>query len=75
MGEIKIIHFLGYCGLKVFAMLDTQSLCHAAATCSLFNKCATDPLCYADVDLTSVAPKVNNTVVSTMIQRAGRNLQ
>ncbi|XP_020241549.1 F-box protein At4g02733-like isoform X2 [Asparagus officinalis] len=61
--------------VKVFSMLDTQSLCHAAAACSLFNKCATDPLCYADIDLTAIVPKVNNTVVSTMIQRAGRNLQ
>lgn len=67
--------FMDYGGLKVFAMLDTESLCHAAATCSLFNKCAADPLCYADIDLTAVMPKVNNTVVSTMIQRAGRNLQ
>ncbi|XP_039120761.1 F-box protein At4g02760-like [Dioscorea cayenensis subsp. rotundata] len=61
--------------VKVFSMLDTRSLCHAAATCSMFNKCAVDPLCYANIDLTAVVPKVNNTVVSTMIQRAGRNLQ
>ncbi|KAK1314165.1 F-box protein [Acorus calamus] len=61
--------------IKVFSMLDTQSLCHAAATCSMFNKCAADPLCYANIDLTSAVPKVNNTVVGTMIQRAGKNLQ
>lgn len=41
----------------------------------MFNKCATDPLCYANIDLTAIVPKVNNTVVSTMIQRAGKNLQ
>ncbi|XP_021898059.1 F-box protein At4g02760-like [Carica papaya] len=61
--------------IKVFSMLDTQSLCYAAATCSMFNKCATDPLCYANIDLTTVVPKVNNAVVSTMIQRAGKALK
>ncbi|KAH7517225.1 hypothetical protein FEM48_Zijuj09G0040400 [Ziziphus jujuba var. spinosa] len=61
--------------IKVFSMLDTQSLCHAAATCSMFNKCAMDPSCYACIDLTTVVPKVNNAVVSTMIHRAGKALQ
>ncbi|GKU86575.1 hypothetical protein SLEP1_g1087 [Rubroshorea leprosula] len=61
--------------IKVFSMLDTQSLCYASATCSLFNKCAMDPSCYANIDLTTVVPKVNNAVVSTMIQRAGKALQ
>ncbi|CAL2280842.1 unnamed protein product [Prunus armeniaca] len=61
--------------IKVFSMLDTQSLCYAAATCSMFNKCAMDPSCYANIDLTTVVPKVNNAVVSTMIQRAGKALQ
>ena len=56
-------------------MLDTQSLCYASATCSLFNKCAKDPLCYANLDLTTLVPKVNNSVVSTMIQRAGNALR
>ncbi|KAM5563723.1 F-box protein SKIP17 [Rosa sericea] len=61
--------------IKVFSMLDTQSLCYAAATCSMFNKCAMDPSCYANIDLTTVVPKVNNAVVSTMIHRAGKALQ
>ncbi|TYG45021.1 hypothetical protein ES288_D11G141900v1 [Gossypium darwinii] len=61
--------------IKVFSMLDSQSLCYAAATCSMFNKCAMDPLCYANIDLTTVVPKVNNAVVSTMIQRAGKSLR
>ncbi|KAH7577554.1 hypothetical protein ACOSQ2_001516 [Xanthoceras sorbifolium] len=61
--------------IKVFSMLDTQSLCYAAATCSMFNKCAMDPLCYANIDLRTVVPKVNNAVVSTVIQRAGKSLQ
>ncbi|XP_038708582.1 F-box protein SKIP17-like, partial [Tripterygium wilfordii] len=61
--------------IKVFSMLDTQSLCFASASCSMFNKCALDPLCYANIDLTTVVPKVNNAVVSIMIQRAGRVLE
>ncbi|KAL3531335.1 hypothetical protein ACH5RR_010657 [Cinchona calisaya] len=61
--------------IKVFSLLDTQSVCFAAATCSFFRKCSVDPTCYANIDLTSVIPKVNNAVVSTMIQRAGRSLQ
>ncbi|RDY11205.1 F-box protein, partial [Mucuna pruriens] len=61
--------------IKVFSMLDTQSLCYALATCSFFNKCAKDPLCYAHLDLTAIVPKINNSVVSTMIQRAGKALR
>ncbi|KAL0921676.1 hypothetical protein M5K25_008773 [Dendrobium thyrsiflorum] len=61
--------------VKVFSILDTRSLCYAAAACSMFSKCAGDPLCYCNIDLTAKDPKVNNTVVSTMIQRAGKNLQ
>jgi len=56
-------------------MLDTQSLCYASATCSMFSKCAKDPLCYANLDLTTLVPKVNNAVVATMIQRAGKALR
>lgn len=56
-------------------MLDTQSVCYAAAACSLFRKCAADPLCYASIDLITLIPKVNNLVVSTMIQRAGKALR
>ncbi|KAG6438313.1 hypothetical protein SASPL_103250 [Salvia splendens] len=61
--------------IKVFSLLDTQSVCHAAATCSFFNKCAADPLCYANINLTTTVPRVNNVVVSTMIQRAGKVLR
>lgn len=61
--------------VQVFALLDTQSLCYAAAACSFFHRCAADPVCYTHVDLATVTPKVNNTVVSTMIQRAGKSLQ
>ncbi|PSS06403.1 F-box protein [Actinidia chinensis var. chinensis] len=61
--------------IKVFSMLDTQSICYAAATYTFFRKCASDPLCYANIDLTAVVPRVNNGVVSTMIQRAGKVLQ
>ncbi|KAM7527193.1 hypothetical protein LguiB_030603 [Lonicera macranthoides] len=61
--------------IKVFSMLDTQSVCYVAAACSLFRKCASDPLCYANIDLTTEVPKVNNVVVSTVIHRAGKVLQ
>ncbi|PWA37154.1 F-box domain, cyclin-like protein [Artemisia annua] len=61
--------------VKVFSMIDTQSVFNAAATCSYFNKCAMDPLCYADIDLVTLVPKVNDAAVSTMIQRAGNALQ
>ncbi|KAE8680406.1 transducin family protein [Hibiscus syriacus] len=61
--------------IKVFSMLDSQSLCYATATCWMFNKCAMDPLCYENIDLTTVVPKVNNVVVSTMIQRAGKSFR
>ena len=60
---------------QVFSMIDKQSVCYVAATCSFFNKCAMDPLCYADIDLVTLVPKVNDAVVSTMIRRAGNALQ
>lgn len=56
-------------------MLDTQSLCYVSAACSFFSKCAKDPLCYQNIDLTTLVPKVNNAVVATMIQRAGKALR
>ena len=56
-------------------MIHKQSVCSAAATCSFFNKCAMDPLCYADIDLVTLVPKVNDATVSKMIQRAGNALQ
>nr|XP_043609415.1 F-box protein At4g02760-like [Erigeron canadensis] len=61
--------------IKVFSMLDTQSVCYVAATCTFFQKCAMDPLCFADIDLATLVPKVNNAVVSTMIHRAGSALR
>lgn len=56
-------------------MLDTQSLCFVSAACSFFSKCAKDPLCYENLDLRTLVPKVNNAVVATMIQRAGKALR
>ncbi|CAM8923152.1 unnamed protein product [Rhodiola kirilowii] len=61
--------------IKVFGLLDTQTLCYAAATCSMFHKCAMDPLCYANINLLTRTPKVNNAVVSKLVQRAGKVLQ
>ena len=49
-------------------MLDTQSLCYTAATCTMFHKSAMDFLCYATIDLTTIVPKVNNAAVFTMTQ-------
>ncbi|KAJ4802258.1 F-box/RNI-like superfamily protein [Rhynchospora pubera] len=60
--------------INVFSRLDTQSLCFAAAACMLFRRCASDPSCYANIDLTSCADLVTDPVVSTMIQRAGKHL-
>lgn len=50
-------------------------MCYVAATCSFFHSCAMDPLCFADIDLATLVPKVNNAVVSTMINRAGGYLR
>ena len=61
--------------VQVFSMLDTQSLCYNAATCTMFHKCAMDPLCYATIDLTIIVPKVNNAAVFTMTQWAGKVLR
>ncbi|KAM7255791.1 hypothetical protein ACFE04_011532 [Oxalis oulophora] len=61
--------------IKVFSMLDSQSLCYAGAACSMFYNCAMDSSCYSNIDLTTVVPKVNNAVVYTMIQRAGKALR
>ncbi|GMH02689.1 hypothetical protein Nepgr_004528 [Nepenthes gracilis] len=61
--------------VKVFSILDTRSLCNVAATCRMFHRCAEDPLCYADIDLRTITPKVNNAIVSTMVQRAGQVLR
>lgn len=52
---MSLFHYFSLGGdVQVFSMLDTQSLCYAAATCALFNKCAMDSSCYANIDLTTV---------------------
>ncbi|KAJ3672981.1 hypothetical protein LUZ60_006355 [Juncus effusus] len=61
--------------VKVLSFLDTTSLCYASATCTAFSKCASDPVCYANIDLTRNWTKVDDYVVSKMIQRAGKNLK
>ncbi|KAL7590455.1 hypothetical protein Lser_V15G37787 [Lactuca serriola] len=68
--------------IKVFSMLDTQSLFCAGATCSIFKMCAIDPLSYININLGTlipkIKPKINNNkdaMVSTMIQRVGSALQ
>ncbi|KAK1373031.1 F-box protein SKIP17 [Heracleum sosnowskyi] len=61
--------------VNVFFWLDTRSVCYTAATCNFFRRCTTDPLCYARINLLTAVPKVDNLVVSTMIQRAGKALR
>ncbi|KAL4572049.1 hypothetical protein LXL04_018818 [Taraxacum kok-saghyz] len=69
--------------IKVFSMLDTPSVWSAAATCLFFQKCAKDPLCYTNIDLAALVPKMRpkiivpkiNARVSTIIERAGNALQ
>ncbi|CAI9297259.1 unnamed protein product [Lactuca saligna] len=68
--------------IKVFSMLDTQSLFCAGATCSFFKMCTIDPLSYININLGTlipkIKPKINNNkdaMVSTMIQRVGSALQ
>ena len=64
-------------------MLDTPSVWSAAATCLFFQKCAKDPLCYTNIDLAALVPKMRpkiivpkiNARVSTMIEQAGNALQ
>ncbi|KFK30881.1 hypothetical protein AALP_AA6G037900 [Arabis alpina] len=61
--------------IKVFSMLDTKSLMQASASCTMFNKCAMDRLCYSNIDLTTSAKHADNGVVCTMIHRAGKELR
>nr|KAJ0197001.1 hypothetical protein LSAT_V11C700345130 [Lactuca sativa] len=69
--------------IKVFSMLDTRSVFCAAATCSFFQKCAIDPLCYINIELGTLEskikpnkdPKTKDAMVSTIIQRAGSAIQ
>ncbi|XP_023636930.1 F-box protein At4g02760 isoform X2 [Capsella rubella] len=61
--------------IKVFSMLDTKSLIQASACCTMFNKCATDRVCYSHIDLTTAAKHVDNGVVCIMIHRAGKELR
>ncbi|KAL1351510.1 hypothetical protein HN51_015430 [Arachis hypogaea] len=61
--------------MKVFSLVDTSSLCHAAATCKLFRNWAKDPFCYSHIDLRTPVPKVNDALVATIIHRAGKALR
>ncbi|KAL9285492.1 F-box protein SKIP17 [Arabidopsis thaliana] len=61
--------------IKVFSMLDTKSMMQAAVCCTMFNKCAMDRLCYSHIDLTTSARYADKGVVSTMINRAGKELR
>ncbi|KAJ0250152.1 hypothetical protein HA466_0143380 [Hirschfeldia incana] len=59
--------------IKIFLMLDKKSLMQAMACCTLFHKCAMDPLCYSHIELKD--NNVDDGVVRTMIHRAGNKLR
>ncbi|XP_023636387.1 F-box protein SKIP17 isoform X2 [Capsella rubella] len=61
--------------IKVFSMLDTKSMMQASACCTMFNKCAIDRLCYSHIDLTTSARYADKGIVSTVINRAGKELR
>ncbi|KEH23717.1 hypothetical protein MTR_7g094400 [Medicago truncatula] len=42
---------------------------------NLVSKCAKYPLCYENLHLRTLLPRVNNAVVATMIQRVGKALR
>ncbi|KAL0712144.1 hypothetical protein Bca4012_019122 [Brassica carinata] len=59
--------------IKMFSMLDKKSLMQAMACCTMFHKCAMDPLCYSHIELRD--NNVDDGVVRTMIHRAGNKLR
>ncbi|XP_010455912.1 PREDICTED: F-box protein SKIP17 isoform X1 [Camelina sativa] len=61
--------------IKVFSMLDTKSLMQASVCCTMFNNCAIDRVCYSHIDLTTAARYADKGIVSTVINRAGRELR
>ncbi|KAL0712148.1 hypothetical protein Bca4012_019126 [Brassica carinata] len=58
--------------IKVFSMLDTKSLVRASACCTMFKKCAMDPLCYSHIELPGSA---GNRIVRRMILNARKELR
>ncbi|WZZ41515.1 hypothetical protein YC2023_037774 [Brassica napus] len=50
-----------------------KSLIQAMACCTMFHKCAMDPLCYSHIELRD--NNVDDGVVRTMIRRAGNELR
>lgn len=62
-----------YLMLVCFSMLDKKSLIQAMACCTMFHKCAMDPLCYSHIELRD--NNVDDGVVRTMIRRAGNELR
>ncbi|CAH2071900.1 unnamed protein product [Thlaspi arvense] len=59
--------------VKMFSMLDKKSLMRAMACCTMFHKCAMEPLCYSHIELRE--RNVDDGVVRTMIHRAGKELR
>ncbi|CAA7047122.1 unnamed protein product [Microthlaspi erraticum] len=59
--------------IKVFSMLDKKCLMQAMVSCTMFQRCAIDPLCYSRIGLKD--KNVDDGVVRTLIHRAGKELR
>ncbi|CAA0394122.1 unnamed protein product [Arabidopsis thaliana] len=56
-------------------MVDTKSLMQASTCCTMFNKCAMDPLCYSHIDLTKAFKYADDPVLHTLLNRFGKQLR
>ncbi|XP_020876314.1 F-box protein At4g02733 isoform X3 [Arabidopsis lyrata subsp. lyrata] len=61
--------------IKIFSKLDTKSLMQVSACCTMLNKSAMDPLCYSHIDLTTAFQHADDRVLSTLINRSGKQLR
>ncbi|XP_024520717.1 F-box protein SKIP17-like [Selaginella moellendorffii] len=61
--------------IKIFSSLGTQTLCQAAAACTMFSKLALEAACYTNIDLTTGGSTVTDETVEKVIHRAGRCLR
>ncbi|KAJ7557753.1 hypothetical protein O6H91_04G008100 [Diphasiastrum complanatum] len=60
--------------VKIFSLLETQTLSKVGVTCTMFNKLVMEAACYTHVDLTQ-SLHVTNRTVAKIIQRAGHLLR
>ncbi|ESQ37951.1 hypothetical protein EUTSA_v10029301mg, partial [Eutrema salsugineum] len=59
--------------IKVFSKLETKDLMQAMVSCTMFQKCAKEPLAYSHINLTTRI--VDDGDVRTMIHRAGKEIR